>query len=55
MGICLEGDRDLTGKICVRTLTPLTLDIQTGVVSDEDTTEIWEDDFPSKVLHLCMI
>ena len=42
MGICLEGDRDLAGKICVRTFTPLTLDIQTGVVSDEDTAEIWE-------------
>ena len=26
-----------------RNFTPLTLDIQTGVVSDEDTDEIWED------------
>ena len=43
MGICLEGDRGLVGKILSEHFTPLTLDIQTGVVSDEDTSEIWDD------------
>ena len=30
------------GKFVSEYFTPLTRDIQTGVVSDEDTTEIWE-------------
>jgi len=45
LGICLEGDRDLAGKICVGILhgahTPR-LGSQTGVVSTEDTDEIWK-------------
>jgi hypothetical protein len=42
MGLCLEGHRNLVGKICARHFTPLTLDVQTGVISDEDTNELWE-------------
>ena len=30
------------GKFVLEHFTPLTLDVQTGVTSDEDTTEIWE-------------
>jgi hypothetical protein len=45
LGICLEGDRDLAGKICVGILhgahTPR-LGSETGVVSTEDTDEIWK-------------
>jgi hypothetical protein len=32
----------LVGKFVLEHFTPLTLDVQTGVVSDEDTDEIWE-------------
>ena len=31
------------GRFVSEHFTPLTLDTKTGVVSDEDTTEIWED------------
>ena len=30
------------GKFVSEHFTPLTFDVQTGVVSDEDTNEIWE-------------
>ena len=30
------------GRVVSEHFTPLTLDIKTGVISDEDTTEIWE-------------
>ena len=40
--ICLEGDRDLAGKIRVRALYSTHSWYPTGVVSAEDTTEIWE-------------
>ncbi len=33
---------EISGKFVLEHFTPLTLDIQTGVVSAEDTTEIWE-------------
>ena len=37
-----KGTEISLGKFVTEHLTPVTLDIKTGVVSDEDTTEIWE-------------
>ena len=38
----LKGTEISLGKFVTEHFTPLTLDIKTGMVSDEDTTEIWE-------------
>jgi len=37
-----KGTETSLGKFVLEHLTPLTLDVQTGVVSAEDTAEIWE-------------
>ena len=37
-----KGTEISLGKFVLKHFTPLTLDIQTGVVSAEDTAEIWE-------------
>ena len=37
-----KGTEIWLGKFVLEHFTPLTLDIQTGVVSAEDTAEIWE-------------
>ena len=37
-----KGTEIWLGNFVSEHFTPLTLDIKTGVVSDEDTTEIWE-------------
>ena len=37
-----KGAEISLGKFVLEHFTPLTLDIQTGVVSAEDTAEIWE-------------
>jgi hypothetical protein len=37
-----RGTKISLGKFVSEHFTPLTLDIQTGVGSDEDTVEIWE-------------
>ena len=37
-----KGTEISLGKFVSEYFTPLTLDIRTGVVSTEDTTEIWE-------------
>ena len=37
-----KGTEISLGKFVTEHFTPLTLDIKTGVVSDKDTTEIWE-------------
>ena len=37
-----KGTEISLGRFVSEHFTPLTLDIKTGVVSDEDTTEIWE-------------
>ena len=37
-----KGTEIWLGKFVLEHFTPLTLDIQTGVVSTEDTVEIWE-------------
>ncbi len=42
LGICLAGDRNLDGEICVEILHETTLDLRSGVVSTEDTDEIWK-------------
>ncbi len=42
LGICLTGDRNLAGEICVEILHETTLDLRSGVVSTEDTDEIWK-------------
>jgi hypothetical protein len=38
-----KGTEISLGKFVLEYFTPLTLEVQTGVVSDEDTTEIWEE------------
>ena len=40
--MCLEGSEISLGKFVSEDFTPLTLDSQTGVVSTEDTGEIWK-------------
>ena len=37
-----KGTEISTGRFVSEHFTPLTLDIKTGVISDEDTEEIWE-------------
>ena len=37
-----KGTEISTGRFVSEHFTPLTLDIKTGVISDEDTVEIWE-------------
>ena len=39
----LKGTEMSLGRFVSEYFTPLTLDTNTGVVSDEDTSEIWED------------
>jgi hypothetical protein len=40
MGFCLEGHRNLVGRFVLEHFPPL--NVQTGVVSDEDRAEILE-------------
>ncbi len=42
LGICLKGTEISLGKFVSEYFTPLTLGLQTGVVSTEDTDEIWD-------------
>ena len=37
-----KGTEISMGRFLSENFTPLTLDIKTGVISDEDTEEIWE-------------
>jgi len=37
-----KGTEISLGQFVLEHFTPLTLEAQTGVISDEDTTEIWE-------------
>ena len=37
-----KGTEISMGRFVSEHFSPLTLDIKTGVISDEDTTEIWE-------------
>jgi hypothetical protein len=42
LGICLEGDRDLAWEICIGILHATHTRLAVGVVSTEDTDEIWK-------------
>ncbi len=44
-----KGTEILLGKFVSEYFTPLTLGLQTGVVSTEDTDEIWDADSPKVV------
>ena len=41
-GFVSKGTEISMGRFVSEHFTPLTLDIKTGVISDEDTAEIWE-------------